>query len=283
MHGKIRLNSEFCKRLGFNPTDLHPLELDAILLGILRGGNELLSRATIVRDIDLPTWSSLKPVLDLHNNQVVVDEATDFSPIQLACMAALANPKIRSFFACGDFNQRLTTWGSRSIDDVKWVFPEIDIKEITVSYRQSRKLNDLARAIIVAAGGTDRGVTLPAHVDNEGVPPTLLENATEQNEIVDWLAQRIREIEQLLGQMPSIAIFVESEVEVQPLADALNEALAAENAQVVACPKGQVMGQDNDVRVFDVQHIKGLEFEAVFFVGVDRLATIHPQLFDKYL
>lgn len=268
---------------GFTPTDLHPLELDAILLGILRGANELLSRATIVRDIDLPVWSSLKPVLDLHKNQVVVDEATDFSPIQLACMAALANPKIRSFFACGDFNQRLTTWGSRSIDDVKWVFPEIDIKEITVSYRQSRKLNDLARAIIVAAGGTDGGVTLPAHVDNEGVPPTLLENATEQTEVVDWLAQRIREIEQFLEQMPSIAIFVECEAEVQPLADALNEALSAENAQVVACPKGQVMGQDNDVRVFDVQHIKGLEFEAVFFVGVDRLATIHPQLFDKYL
>lgn len=268
---------------GFSPTDLHPLELDVVLLGILRGANELLSRATIVRDIDLPVWSSLKPVLDLHKNQVVVDEATDFSPIQLACMAALANPKIRSFFACGDFNQRLTTWGSRSVEDVKWVLPEIDIREITVSYRQSRKLNDLARAIIVAAGGTDSGVTLPAHVDNEGVPPTLLENAAEQDEVVDWLAQRIREIEQFLEQMPSIAIFVESEAEVQPLADALNEALAAENAQVVACPKGQVMGQDNDVRVFDVQHIKGLEFEAVFFVGVDRLATIHPQLFDKYL
>ena len=30
----------------------------------------------------------------------------------------------------------------------------------------------------------------------------------------------------------------------------------------------------NDVRVFDIQHIKGLEFEAVFFVGVDRLAAV---------
>lgn len=268
---------------GFSPTDLHPLELDVVLLGILRGANELLSRTAIVRDIDLPVWSSLKSVLDLYKNQVVVDEATDFSPIQLACMAALANPKIRSFFACGDFNQRLTTWGSRSIDDVRWVFPEIDVKEISVSYRQSRRLNDLARAIIVAAGGADSGVTLPAHVDNEGVPPALLENAQEQTDVVNWLAKRICEIEQFLKQMPSIAIFVESEAEVQPLADALSEVLAAENAQVVACPKGQVMGQDNDVRVFDVQHIKGLEFEAVFFVGVDRLATIHPKLFDKYL
>jgi DNA helicase IV len=37
------------------------------------------------------------------------------------------------------------------------------------------------------------------------------------------------------------------------------------------------------VRIFDVQHIKGLEFEAVFFIGVDELAARHPNLFDKYL
>jgi len=41
--------------------------------------------------------------------------------------------------------------------------------------------------------------------------------------------------------------------------------------------------QDNQVRVFDVQHIKGLEFEAVFFVGLDRLAKREPDIFAKYL
>lgn len=46
---------------------------------------------------------------------------------------------------------------------------------------------------------------------------------------------------------------------------------------------GNLAGQDNDVRVFDVQHIKGLEFEAVFFVGLDQLAAQRPQLFDKFL
>jgi hypothetical protein len=76
----------------------------------------------------------------------VVDEAPDFSLLQLACMAALAHPRIRSFFACGDFNQRLTTWGARSIEDLKWVFSDLDIREITISYRQTRQLNELARA-----------------------------------------------------------------------------------------------------------------------------------------
>lgn len=267
----------------FASTDLHPLELDVIMLAILRGAGELLNKPNIVREIDAPAWSSLKPVLDLYKNQIVIDEATDFSPIQLACMAALAHPRIQSFFACGDFNQRLTIWGSRSADDLKWVFPDIDIKEITVSYRQSRQLNELARAIIQSVGGSDQNATLPEHVDNQGVAPALLESALDSQTAVSWLADRVREIERFVGQLPSTAVFVNSEVEVGPLAEALNANLADDNIRAVACPQGQVMGQDNDVRVFDIQHIKGLEFEAVFFTAVDRLATLQPKLFDKYL
>ena len=37
------------------------------------------------------------------------------------------------------------------------------------------------------------------------------------------------------------------------------------------------------IRVFNVQHIKGLEFEAVFFIGIDRLAQNYPDLFGNYL
>lgn len=272
----------YCKE-GFTLSDLHPLELDVVLLAILRGASDMLSKPAIVRDVDTPYWSSLKPIFDLYKNQILVDEATDFSPVQIACMSSLSHPRIRSFFACGDFNQRLTTWGSRSIDEMKWVFPDLETKEIMVSYRHSRQLNELARSLILATGGTDQGVTLPANVNNEGVAPVLLEGVTDLDSVVNWLAQRIREIELFVGLLPSIAIFVEREADVQPVADALNASLADENTKVVACPRGQVVGQDNDVRVFDVQHIKGLEFEAVFFIGIDRLATLHPSLFDKYL
>jgi superfamily I DNA/RNA helicase len=34
--------------------------------------------------------------------------------------------------------------------------------------------------------------------------------------------------------------------------------------------------------VFDIQHIKGLEFEAVFFVGIDLLAERMPDLFQRF-
>jgi DNA polymerase III delta prime subunit len=268
---------------GFEARDIHPLELDIVLLAILRAAGDLISRPNVQRDIDSPAWSALQPILGHYRNQVLVDEATDFSPIQLACMAALAHPRLRSFFACGDFNQRLTTWGARSADEMKWVFADFDIKEITVSYRQSKQLNDLARAMIRAVGGTEQNISLPVHVDSGGVAPALLEHATDTAIVVSWLADRIREIERFVGQLPSTAIFVNAEDDVAPVAEALNEALSEHNIQVIACREGQAVGQESNVRVFDIQHIKGLEFEAVFFVGIDQLAALHPALFDKYL
>ncbi|MDI3163813.1 ATP-binding domain-containing protein [Enterobacter hormaechei] len=275
-------NTWYCQE-GFEARNIHPLELDVVLLAILRAAGDLISRPNVQRNIDSPAWSSLLPILRHYCNQILVDEATDFSPIQLACMAALAHPRLRSFFACGDFNQRLTTWGARSVEDLKWIFADFDIMEITVSYRQSKQLNDLARTMIRAVGGTEQNASLPAHMDSMGVAPALLEHATNTETIVGWLADRIHEIERFVGQLPSTAIFVNTEDDVATLADALNATLADHNIQVIACREGQSVGQESNVRVFDIKHIKGLEFEAVFFIGIDQLAITHPELFDKYL
>ena len=73
------------------------------------------------------------------------------------------------------------------------------LAEITVSYRQSRELIDLARAIIAAVRGEEQRVNLPAHVDSEGVAPVLLEGGTEDVSVSGWLANRICEIERFAG------------------------------------------------------------------------------------
>jgi DNA polymerase III delta prime subunit len=267
----------------YTVTDLHPLELDVIVLSMLRNAVGLLRRTRVRRDLELPEWSALRGVQATARHQILVDEATDFSPIQLACMAALANPLGQSFFACGDFNQRLTTWGSRSMDEVTWACPGLSHQTITISYRQSSQLNELAKSIVRLGGGDDSAMALPDGVDNAGVAPVLVEHLASTADTAAWLAARIREIEAFVKMLPSIAVLVMSEGDVQPLAELLSEQLADNNIRAVPCRDGQNMGKENDVRVFDIQHIKGLEFEAVFFVGVDRLAASHPELFDKYL
>ncbi|WP_366555874.1 ATP-binding domain-containing protein [Aquibaculum sediminis] len=263
--------------------DVDPLEIDVMLLCVMRAASSLLQDRTILRNIDDPAYAPLKDYLGVIRNQVMVDEATDFSPVQLACMGALASPGIQSFFACGDFNQRITAWGSRSADEMRWASPKIEVRPIQVSYRHSRQLSQLATEIVRLCSDDTVDIALPKDVDNEGVAPVLGTGLASHEDIVSWLAQRIVEIEQFTKQLPSVAILVNDEVDVGPLAEGLIAALVEENLNVVACYKGQFAGQENDIRVFDVQHIKGLEFEAVFFVGVDTLAKMKPDLFDKYL
>ena len=150
-------------------------------------------------------------------------------------------------------------------------------------YRHSRQLNELARSIALLSSPEALPAQLPQHVGNEGFSAVLGKALSEPARVASWLGKRIHEIQTITGSLPSIAILVKSEEDIGPTAVALNDALAAQNIRAVACPGGLVVGQENDVRVFDVQHIKGLEFEAVFFVDVDGLAAQEPELFDKYL
>ena len=261
--------------------EVTPLEIDAILLGMLRNASAMLDDTNLMRRLGDRAPQILADVTRLQRNQILVDEATDFSPIQLACMAALGSPWMNSFFACGDFNQRLTVWGSRSVEHLRWIFPDMAVREIDVAYRQSRRLNELAGALAAKDGNAT--TRLPEHLDNEGVLPVFGAGLGTLPELVDWLAARICEIEDFSGQMPSIAVLVNDASSMAPLAAGLSEVLEERNIRAVACPDGQVMGQENDVRVFEVEHIKGLEFEAVFFVDVDQLERREPDLFDKYI
>lgn len=262
--------------------DVDPLELDLVILAILRAARRIAGNAPLMRRLGERAPAILNDAVSLQRNQILVDEATDFSPLQLACMAALVDPRTDSFFAIGDFNQRLTRWGVRSKAELEWLFPDIDIREIDIVYRQSRKLNAFANALLTSEGLAG-GPKLPEFMENEGVSPVLGTGLGNVADLARWLADRIREIERFSDQLPSIAVLVNSERQLQPLADALNEALAEQTLRAVAVPKGQAIGPENDIRIFEVQHIKGLEFEALFFVDIDELAKDEPELFDRYI
>ena len=132
-------------------------------------------------------------------------------------MSALSHPATRSFFACGDFNQRLTVWGTRSTSEIGWADTGIGIEKVTIGYRQSRELNAFARQIVHIAGGAEHDVVLPEHADRDGVPPLLVEEISSDANIGKWLANRITEIENFVGQLPSIAILVPEEAQVEPV------------------------------------------------------------------
>src|SRR5690606_33957413 len=124
----------------------------------------------------------------------------------------------------------------------------------------------------------------PDFAENLGYDPIHGAGLADDRARAAWLADRIREIERVsAGQLPTIAVLVPDRSGLQSLASALNEELAELSLQAKAYTEGEAIGNTNDVRVFPVEHIKGLEFEAVFFLDVDRLAEIEPELFDRYI
>lgn len=270
------------------PNYIEKCELDLLILANLKIARSLLKERFVQQKIESSGFSALQLVASSFKNQILVDEATDFSPIQLACMESLTEPSIGSFFACGDFNQRITELGTKSTEQLNWISPKLKTEKIDVVYRQSELLNHFAKHLLMGMKGDIEFVgQLPKDANHKGVPPVIIENTHSNEECVSWLKDRILEVERKVGQqvegLPTIAVLVNHEDEVIPIADALTNELEDHNIRAEACIGGKSLGEANDVRVFNVEHIKGLEFEAVFFVGVDTLAKENPMLFDKYL
>lgn len=259
-------------------------ELDVILLVALRSIGELFE----ISARSGPAIGLFEPMRDVagdvYRSQILVDEATDFSSVQLGCMAALCDSATQSFFASGDFAQRLTTWGANDRQAFEWAVPAIDFASVKSVYRQSPSLVRFGAALATLNGDGFEGF---ASGNDHGEPaPALGVGLSRPEEIADWLCGRVEELLERLGldgELPTIAVLMPSEGDLDALVPVLDDRLRPLSIRARACPRGEVRGQDGDVRVFDVQHIKGLEFEAVFFVSVDRLASEKPELFTKFL
>lgn len=262
---------------------ISPIELDAIVLLMLRNSRELLKLRFVSRSLGDAKFTYLTKVTGLFRCQIMVDEATDFSLLQLANMAALTAPDSQSFFACGDFNQRITTTGIRHTGQLEWISPTLSTRTVRLVYRQSRKLNAFAESLLRLQGGDLSALgQVPEESKHDGVEPVLSEHRSEAD-MAHWIAQRIKEVENSAGILPTIAVLVNNEQQVKPMAERLNRHLEDVNLSAVACEEGMALGEGTDVRVFDIQHIKGLEFEAVFFTGIDQLAQDMPELFSRFL
>ena len=266
-----------------NTPQLSSIELDAIILLMLRKSKQLMAQNYVVKSLDEPKYSYLAVISGLFKNQIMVDEATDFSMLQLACMESLTSLKSKSFFACGDFNQRITSSGIRNQQQLSWISSHLSVETIQIVYRQSRTLNAFAGELLRTQDGDLSALGIvPEESNHIGVKPVLYENAGDSGSVT-WIADRIMEVERAVQQLPTIAVLVNSEEEVKPMAEKLASCLEEINLSVVACEEGKALGEGTDIRVFDIQHIKGLEFEAVFFAGIDKLAQDKPDLFDRYL
>lgn len=211
-----------------------------------------------------------------HSVPVIgVDEASDFHIIDLLAMHSLSDLNISSVTFSGDIMQRLTEKGIRQWEDLNNFISPLSIKELRISYRQSPTLLEIASALYEKATNKKARYESYMERDSKEPSPLLFKNNNEDAKI-NWIAKRIWEIHNAYGRqlIPSIAIFLPNDNEVEQFSKKLSEIdeLADVGINVRASKDGQVLGDRNMVRVFPIDFIKGMEFEAVFFHNLHLLS-----------
>ena len=213
---------------------------------------------------------------------VTVDEATDFSPLELACIERFALPQ-GGVTISGDLMQRVTENGLREWSDMNTVCRAYKKCELNVSYRQTERLFKIARDLFKHATGIEPSFK-SAYPSRPEDPPALSFKSTKEAPAPQWVVDRICEIFTLGNHhLPTTAILVPTPADVEPFKAMLLPLLRSNGLELDASQGGQNLGDSARVRIFPVEHIKGLEFEAVFYVGLDRMTEIHKDLIDKYV
>ncbi|TCO99884.1 hypothetical protein LVJ78_12195 [Uruburuella suis] len=266
-------------------------EIDFLLFVFITRMKYLISQNYIKNNIE-----HIRDINYIQQNvfvdQVVVDEATDFSALELACMQRLSRPEINAFVACGDFNQRLEGKGIKNKELLQWISPSIELQYINTTYRQTCSLNEFSHHLLTLMEDYDdkSKAELPKHsILFKGMKPTMLENGKNFANSLSWVSERIEEIEilvnkhQQIAKMPTIVILTKTDDDVDNVAEILDEYLSEINHSAVPCKNGQIWGNENAIKVCSIKYIKGLEFEAVFFLDVDEMIKTYPDLYQKYL
>jgi len=226
---------------------------------------------------------TVRQVCDRMRIIVAIDEVTDFSSLEIACMERLATPRIGGVTISGDLMQRVTRQGLKDWEELDVLSAGFTPCELMVSYRQTARLFAVAKDLYEHVTGKVAGFRSAYEMHPEDPPPLAIKTGKDIA-VDEWLSARIEEICELHdGHLPTTAILVPIGADVEDLRQQIQARLEPIGIQVDGSRDGNNLGNAARVRIFPVECIKGLEFEAVFYVGIDRMAEIHKELIDKFV
>ena len=222
---------------------------------------------------DLPPLALLH--ISLHGwsgprfDHVVIDEAQDFSPFQIALLnEGMAES---SFTILGDLAQGIHAYrGLRRWEELSAIFPEAarSYHELRLSYRSTMEIIAFANRFIPHTG---TGLRAAEPVFRSG-EPVRLESPAASEEIA-WLLDYIRECR--AGGMETVALIGRTPQDCQRLHRELSEADPELTLHLI--DEGQ-RSYAGGITVLPAHLAKGLEFDAVAVCGVDsRRYTATPE------
>ena len=255
----------------------------ALIVGFIN--NLVLSiRQVSVRRFDMLKHKFALAYKDACRPVIGIDEATDYTLVDYYAISSLRHYKVSSFTLTGDVMQGLRLDGIIDWMDLQRpnLFNNVEVKTLTMSYRQSPKLMSLADAIYENVMGKQSPYTCWLEQD-ESCPNPLLLVSDDEEEKAEWIAERVLEVKAKYGFVPSIAVFVVDKFDAANLEKLLKDDGRLENngIDVKDCSAGDNLSAQDMLRIFPLEKVKGMEFEVVFFHNIDKVNA--TKLISRYL
>ena len=242
----------------------------------------------LVKQIKTSTSSKIKHVYIEAYEEVArpiigIDEATDFSACDIYAMQSLLTREFSSLTLCGDMMQRLTTYGITSWEELDNIVLDPLVVEMKTSYRQSKKLLDVARQMYVDTIGETP--SYKAFMKSTKVPAPLIYINENETSKVQWISKRISEVFRAYGeQLPSIAIFVNDKGYIPRFIEILQktEFFEKNGVKVLDGTNRNAQTKESHICVYPIDVVKGMEFDVVFFHNIDN-ASVDTELLKRFI
>lgn len=221
-----------------------------------------------------------------HVKHVIgIDEATDYSLIDYYFISSFLHYEYSSLTLCGDSMQGLNPNGIRSWNELKkYLFPNLEVFELKISYRQIPTLLNMSKQIYKDSMGKDAPYdTSMEKSDKEPSPIYFISDDMEEK--ATWMSERIIEVMKYYGDtIPSIAILVGDDVDIKELVEEMNDQDYLNGVQIFDCSEGRTATSSKAVKIFRLKEVKGMEFEVAFFYDIDEaLAGQSVEMMRRYL
>lgn len=211
-----------------------------------------------------------------------IDEVTDFSICDIYAMQSLLTRDFNSLTLCGDMMQRMTSYGIKSWEELNGVVANPLVVEMRTSYRQSKKLLEVARQLYKDTLGDTPNYK--AFMKSNKVPdPLVFVNENEHSKI-EWISKRISEVYRAYGeQLPSIAIFVNDKGYIPRFMENLQGTeFFVKNEIKVLDGTNENNTPESHICVYPIDQVKGMEFDVVFFHNIDNSST-DTEILKRYI
>lgn len=234
------------------------------------------------KDFEKSTHKYVEAYRELCRPVIGVDEATDYSLIDFYGIRSFGHYLVESFTLCGDTMQMMREDGIRDWNHLRHplLFEKLDIKNLKISYRQSKELMDLAGKIFEEETG--KPSPYECYLKNMDTPKPLWLESSDIDEKAEWIADRIIEAYRNYGEFPTIAIFTKDKDTGEKLKEALDDCdnLVANGMKIRVCSE-EALADPTIIRIFPISEVKGMEFEVAFFYDIDDLDS--TSIVNRYL